>query len=139
MKRKIKFRVWSVKEGLMSDPFTFRDIMSDELFGMSITPFIDIFTGVPVDEVEDDTKYILMQYTGLKDKNGKEIYEGDLIQLQDPYNMSWANGCAEVVFSNEYVGGWVVQNGKHNLNLGSRQNHLKIIGNIHQNPELLTK
>lgn len=77
------------------------------------------------------------QFTGLKDVDNKEIYEGDIIKVQNPYNNEWSSNGAEVVFSTEFVGGWVILNNKQNLNLGTRQKLLKIIGNINENPELL--
>lgn len=80
----------------------------------------------------------LMQYTGLKDRNGQEIYEGDLCVLYARYSNQESNGCAEVVFSHEYVGGWVLTvDGNNKLNIGTRTNCVKVIGNIHENPELI--
>ena len=77
------------------------------------------------------------QYTDLKDKDGAEIWEGDIIKIRNPYNNCWSTDGAAVEFSTEYVGGWVISNESQNLNLGSRQNHIEVIGNIHDNPELL--
>ena len=134
MQREIKFRVWSVKEGLISSPFTFKDIMSDESFGMIITPFVDVITGVPVDEIDDNTKYVLMQYTGLKDEKGREIYEGDIlfqkygIRLNEIIVVKY-EGASFVCKDNE---------GKYSM-LYEVNDFFEIIGNIHQNPELLTK
>ena len=83
-----------------------------------------------------DSDDILMQYTGLKDANGVEIYEGDLIELCNN-----KNGCVQVGFENAYVGGWVLtvpQNKHAPLSLGARKaSDIEIIGNIYENLELL--
>lgn len=81
----------------------------------------------------------IMQVTGLHDKNGKEIYEGDLISLINPYDDVETNDYARVVFSHGYVGGWVATvNDKDFLNLGTREKFIVVIGNTHKNPELIT-
>lgn len=72
----------------------------------------------------------LEQYTGLKDKNGKEIYEGDLLDVED------ASG--EVVFHKEYLGFFVKvseyeQTWKPLYDVPVPE----IIGNIHENTDLL--
>ncbi len=71
-------------------------------------------------------------FTGLKDKNGVEIYKGDLISLFDPYNQVWSKDSAEVVFSHKYVGGWVIEKEGQSLNIGTRTKYIKVVGNIHE-------
>lgn len=78
----------------------------------------------------------LMQYTGLKDKNGVEIYEGDVIKsLNYLGNRDITPIIIGVV---EYrLGGFGIEKG---LYLGAyQQEDIEVIGNIYENPELLEK
>ena len=77
---------------------------------------------------------ILMQCTGLKDKNGKLIYEGDIVKNWDNliYQIIWLGDCACFMVENI--------RSKNKLSiyaLISLQNNLEIVGNIYENPELL--
>ena len=73
----------------------------------------------------------LMQFTGLKDSNRKEIYEGDIVELQD----SLSKFASEVKF--EY-GRYILGNKYFYEELGNiEQRFLKIVGNKYENPELL--
>lgn len=85
---------------------------------------------------EHDT--ILMQYTSLKDTNGKEIYEGDVVKNQQGI-------LAEIYFNNGafcmfYQSDWGKIK-KENLNPLQHFIHtnVKIIGNIYENPEILER
>ena len=76
--------------------------------------------------------YPLMQFTGLKDKNDKEIYEGDILKCDDDKlrQITWY----------ELGAGWRVGiNDKDTYfnGLGVYANTFQVLGNIYENPELL--
>ena len=70
----------------------------------------------------------LMQYTGLKDKNGKEIYEGDICKIEQ------LEGLHKVVWSG--IGFWFKRCDDGEL-FAPRSYLIEIIGNVYENPEVL--
>ena len=81
---------------------------------------------------EEGGERILMQYTGLKDKNGVEIYEGDILNYGD-YSQSH-----EVIFKNGCFWGHAIGCGENiGIGLYNALEDLEIAGNIYDNPELL--
>lgn len=78
----------------------------------------------------DDEMYQIMQFTGLKDKNGKEIYEGDIFQDEED------GSCEFVEWDNDF-GGWSTQAWYSVGEFTQAIDHLEVIGNIYENPELL--
>lgn len=83
----------------------------------------------------------LMQFTGLKDKNGKEIYEGDIV-IYDRGVGNWTGKrmatTHEIVFTEE-VNAFVMEYGSSYIKLRKHCNYIyEVIGNIYENPELLS-
>ena len=80
---------------------------------------------------EQTDRCILMQYTGLKDKNGKEIYEGDIVSIETWY------GDAKVFWDE---GSWWASPDYPRCNrrlLARTDEQKEIVGNIYENPELI--
>ena len=83
----------------------------------------------------NDENYNTMQYTGLKDKLGKEIYEGDIMHDSEPHCEDCYDGKSVVIFD-EKTGSYQF----NNTNLFDRLYYsYTIIGNIYENPELIER
>ncbi len=124
--REIKFRAWHKEKKCWLDTV---HVYGDSSWSGSIIE--------PRGEIDgyDERECELMQYTGLKDKNGKEIYEGDIIKSCNQYienitaSVMWNDNCARFVIDSESP--------MMNFIYGANLNRLEVIGNIYENPELL--
>lgn len=120
--REIKFRAWLKEEKITIDVSEI-DFRGEEVSGFDES---DVFyEGYGYDYAE------LMQYTGLKDKNGKEIYEGDIGKSVDGiFLVTWDEEKAAFVM--RFYG-----YPEETLYLEEMWNDAEVIGNIYENPELL--
>ncbi|WP_241161933.1 YopX family protein [Enterococcus sp. ZJ1622] len=86
-----------------------------------------------------EERYELMQSTGLKDKNGVEIFEGDIIGSQDKDRPNWYVSHHEIVWHDAgFMGKQICSSSFIGLDFWTRgANGYVVIGNIYENPELL--
>jgi hypothetical protein len=109
--REIKFRAWDGDKKIITQPQDLSCCRSSwSWLGLKDMP--------------------LMQYTGLKDKNGKEIYEGDICFIDNIQNF-------EVIWSR--IGFWFKREDGELFVLTPQNAWIEVIGNIYENPELLGK
>jgi len=129
--REIKFRAWDKKNKAMFYP--------QELIQLDRV-YVGYFDDSGCPKVNEDI--ILMQYTGLKDKNGKEIYEKDIIKVKNIASEEEATGFIqfnsrrgyyEIVFDNSPAGIEAFEYYTYS------SWEIEVIGNIYENPEFLKK
>jgi len=88
---------------------------------------------------EDVKEYVLMQSTGLKDKNGKEIFEGDVVRMRNPRDRRQIGKFQVVRVANSPMLGLLDKKLTTEIfNLYEHmRNYYEIAGNIYENPKLL--
>lgn len=131
--REIKFRVWDGKRMLYEG--------DGELSFLALT-----FDGKVID-LDGATgsysmkEFKLLQYTGLKDKNGKEIYEKDIV-IKNGCNigvvayfedLSWDGGGSN--HPGYYCKEWFSWNQSGELDYGKSFDNVEVVGNVYENPQ----
>ena len=124
---KIKFRAWD-------------KTIPDSMFYFPPIPIVHAWMRI----LQDPDNYEIMQFTGLKDKNGKEIYEGDILNWTGKRSKDTSK------FAYRYI--IIFEDGIFGYRLGNAQVNkteplqglveletYEVIGNIYENPKLLTQ
>lgn len=118
--REIKFRVWDINN---------KEMRSVDLYW---------FEEEGIREIPGDMQYmyVVMQFTNLRDVNGKEIWEDDIVRWKiDPESELPANYVKAAVGYKR--GCWYAVVRMHILGTIERSRRIEVIGNIYENPELL--
>ena len=132
--REIKFRAWDNKKKKWLLGYNYKELGGFSLTGELVllgewSAVIDRFLppfckdGYKFDDLK------IMQYTGLKDKNGKEIYEGDIVYCHNTKNTYVVERKVFEGYEGALCVGYEFET--------AHQENLEVIGNIYENPELL--
>ncbi|HEL2035544.1 TPA: hypothetical protein U1405_000791 [Streptococcus suis] len=127
-----KFRAWVEAEETM------HSVLSLDWSGIDDNLTVFVPMGNTSSRAVSIDNAVLMQSTGLFDKNGKEIFEGDVVVVYDEL-IEFGPGVYEVVYSQDNLAWTFYDKENHDFCyiLTCTWDELEIIGNAHQNPELL--
>lgn len=123
MQRELKFRAWDIKNNQMIDWNTLTQSVWNNNSAQLLYSVMVLLK----------PNYILQQFTGLQDKNKKEIYEGDIVKVKGTKKVG--------VYTTEIIwhrsGFKLLENKTYLMDFYITKSMVEIIGNIYENPELL--
>jgi len=123
--REIKFRAWNRITKLMTSSFGIYDLVEHKTF----------ISGTILQEFDN---LIFMQFTGLLDKNGREIYEGDIVKGDVFEGMKRTEWIGYVWYRClDFVARQDLSADKYNYTYKEFNSGFEVIGNVYENPDLL--
>lgn len=125
--REIKFRAWDRdKKTMVCQIGEWRVRSEHDELCFPLEPFVTSLDG-------DSYKFVLMQFTGLSDRNGKAIFEGDIVKILDYY--------AKVGIVEFSPPRFCIFDGDDGITDFDQEEweYFEVVGNIYENPELLEK
>lgn len=144
MSRMLKFRAWNKNEHRMiyaDEAVRSRDLLAIGLHGLPIAVDRDSFKNDEITGWNVDHVFEIMQYTGLKDKHGRDIYEGDIAVTENDQEKGYLveGQYRGVVTYDEKAAFYIKQ--PHDAytpllsNLAIKS--IEVLGNIYEHPELI--
>lgn len=125
---RFKLRCWDKENKRFLHPLSF-DLSPKGILILSFA-----IEGKKYLDVNNTDRYVLIQCTGLKDKNKKLIYEGDIVEILDNEQEN------AFIYFDEHTAQFVVRTLDVDFDFDHISNdELEVIGNIHENPELLER
>lgn len=138
MSREIKFRAWDKKRNVWLEA------------GQLLLGYVVAWESITIFSLKDRGNYEIVQYTGLKDKNGVEIYEGDILSVTSEILTNFGKTKTGrigttidlVLWKEDSWGTKVISSntrvvGSENKGLTVASKYAEIVGNIYETPELL--
>lgn len=128
--RELKFRAWLKNYNCYADVLGFEQGRLFVQFQSGERSQRRLY--VPIEDC------VLEQYTGLKDKNGKEVYEGDILGgIWESGFISWCEKCKQLQYHCADIGCMACSGDANWYELSEDDGKLEVIGNVHENSDLL--
>lgn len=134
MSKEIKFRLWSKigKKFIETNNPNLEFVINNNGYLYSIENFYGEIYVLPQMDIE------VLQFTGLQDRNGKEIYEGDILKYNFPYDGRLKHISPVTYLETQASFGLKdIYGNEIPLYRITANNYFEVVGNIYENPELL--